>query len=83
MDEIQSEVANLITELLTFCCSDKHRTEINLAAVQQEITFEQLVAAAITQKMSEDFVITSRHIPLSLITRRQYMRKSTRSSKKG
>jgi hypothetical protein len=52
-----ADVADLICQHLTFCYSDEHRESLRSKAAEDGATLEQVVAAAITQQISERFEV--------------------------
>lgn len=49
------ELGDRIYEVLTFCYSDEHKESLHKEAVKMGATFEQFIAAALTQMISERF----------------------------
>ncbi len=49
------ELGDRICEVLTFCYSDEHEKSLQDEATKMGATFEQFVAAALTQMISERF----------------------------
>lgn len=55
MKDPVAEIGDLICETLTFCYSDEHRESLRSKAAEDGATLEQMVAAAIAQRISEHF----------------------------
>jgi len=57
------DLGNLICETLTFCYSSAHKESLQAEARKMNGSLEQIVAAAIAQRISEEFVVQSRPPP--------------------
>jgi hypothetical protein len=61
------ELGDLICEILTFCYSDAHKSNLEKDArsMPGNPTFEQFVAAALTHRISEEFDVRQKCSPQS------------------
>ncbi len=57
MRETQSELGDVVLEVLEVCFSADHRAKLEAAAEERNITVGQLVAAAVAQRVSESFEV--------------------------
>ena len=57
MQDPIAEVGDLICEMLTFCYSDEHKESLRVKAAEDGASLEQIVAAAIAQRISENFTV--------------------------
>ena len=71
MNKEFSEVGDTVLEVLEMCSRRENRAILEDAAEQRKITFEQLVAAAMAQRLSEEFVIRRRRTPEPFPSRRR------------
>jgi hypothetical protein len=52
-----ADLANMICETLTFCNEPGHKRELQKTAKEMGQTFEQIVAAALAQRIAENFEV--------------------------
>ena len=52
-----ADLANMTCETLTFCNEPGHKREIQKTAMEMGRTFEQIVAAALAQRIAENFEV--------------------------
>ena len=57
------DLGNQICETLTFCYSSAHKKSLQAEARKMDASLEQIVAAAIAQRISEKFVVQHRLSP--------------------
>ena len=54
------DLGDMICQTLTFCYESRHRRSLGKTAVAMGQTFEQIVAAALAQRISENFEVRHR-----------------------
>ena len=52
-----ADLADMICETLTFCYEPSHKRELAKTAKEMGQTFEQIVAAALAQRIAENFEV--------------------------
>ena len=58
-----ADLGDLVCETLTFCYSPVHKKSLEADAREMGGTYEQFIAAAIAQRVSERFVVRHRQSP--------------------
>ena len=56
-------LADMICETLTFCYEPSHKRSLKKAATRDGATLEQFVAAALAQRISENFEVRCKTTP--------------------